>query len=140
MANKTNSVEVLGTENANEATGMQLSNDNVKLNELKGYFEQFTAQETSVMRSLTADYLEMLENTTYNVICTGMTTFLTAEGEEREAAVLIDKENKTYINGGAVLVSSCKKLKDYPAFIRIITGTKVKSEKGKYLSMEVRTI
>jgi hypothetical protein len=140
MANKNTSVEVQGTESTNEVTSMQLSTDNLKLNELKGYFEQFSAQDTNVMRSLTADYLEMLENTTYNVICTGMTTFLTSEGEEREAVILIDKENKTYINGGAVLVSSCKKLKEYPAFIRIITGAKVKSEKGKYLSMEVRTI
>jgi hypothetical protein len=140
MANKNTSVEVLGTESTNEVTSMQLSTDNLKLNELKGYFEQFSAQDTNVMRSLTADYLEIVENTTYNLICNGMTTFLTSDGEEREAAILIDKDNKTYINGGAVLVSSCKKLKEYPAFIRIITGAKVKSEKGKYLSMEVRTI
>jgi hypothetical protein len=140
MANKNTSVEVQGTESTNEVTSMQLSTDNLKLNELKAYFEQFSAQDTNVMRSLTADYLEIVENTTYNLICNGMTTFLTSDGEEREAVILIDKENKTYINGGAVLVSSCKKLKEYPAFIRIITGAKVKSEKGKYLSMEVRTI
>jgi hypothetical protein len=140
MANKNTSVEVLGTESTTEVSSMQLSTDNLKLNELKNYFEQFSAQDTNVMRSLTADYLEIVENTTYNLICNGMTTFLTSDGEEREAAILIDKDNKTYINGGAVLVSSCKKLKEYPAFIRIITGAKVKSEKGKYLSMEVRTI
>jgi hypothetical protein len=140
MANKNTSVEVLGTESTTEVSSMQLSTDNLKLNELKNYFEQFSAQDTNVMRSLTADYLEIVENTTYNLICNGMTTFLTSDGEEREAVILIDKENKTYINGGAVLVSSCKKLKEYPAFIRIITGAKVKSEKGKYLSMEVRTI
>ena len=147
MANKKDSVEVLGTESANENTNLEVNSNNSlvtadaqKMAQLQNLFEMFEGQETGAMRSLTADYLEMKENSVYNFICSGMTTFLTSEGEQREAAILVDKENKTFINGGAVLVSSCKKLKEYPSLIRIITGDKVKSDKGKYLSMEIRTI
>jgi hypothetical protein len=148
MANKNKETEVQGTEISQE-TGLELTNQNEnslqsvdaeKLNNLLGLFQMFEEKAANEMRSLTSEYLKMEENKTYNFAFIGMTTFVTDEGEERPAATLLSKDNTQYIAGGAVLVSACKKIKEVPCFVRIITGSKVKTGAGSYLSMEVKPL
>jgi hypothetical protein len=146
MANKKEVVEVQGTEATNEATntdlqvsttGLQKSEHVEKFNQLTGYFSQFEEMEAQDLESKTSVYLELEENKVYNFIFTGLVPFVTSEGEERQAAALISKTNESFINGGAVLVSACRKIKNFPCFIRIVTKDKIKSDKGKYLAMDV---
>lgn len=111
-----------------------------RLAELQGMFDLFEEKATNEMRSLTAEYLKLQEKQVYNFVFTGLTTFVTDQGEEKEAAQLVDKANTLWISGAAVLVSACKKIKEVPAFVRIVTGDKVKSANGSYLSMEVKTL
>jgi hypothetical protein len=111
-----------------------------KLQELQEYFELFEAKDSQEMRSLTSEYLKLEENKVYNFVFTGMTTFTTDQGEEKEAAVLVDKANATFISGAAVLVNAFKKIKEVPSFVRIVTGSKQKGANGSYLAMEVKTL
>lgn len=129
-------------------TDLQVSNSNneltsldaTKLAQLQEYFEHFEAKDSAEMRSLTSEYLQLETRKVYNFVFTGMTTFITDQGEEKEAALLVAKDQTQFINGSAVLVSACKKIKEVPAFVRIVTGEKVKSANGSYLSMEVKTL
>jgi len=152
MANKNKVDETLGAEttqaentvieNTNtdlqvSTTGLQKSEHVEKFNQLTGYFDQFEQMEARDLESKTSEYLELAENQTYNFVFTGLVPFVTSEGEEREAASLVSKDGTNYINGGAVLVSACRKIKNTPCFVRIVTKQKIKSEKGKYLAMDV---
>jgi len=146
MANKNKVDETQGAETTTEETGLTTINENLvsidheKIQELQGLFQMFEEKETNEMASLTSEYLKIAENTTYNFIFVGMSTFTTDQGEERECARLVSKENQSFISGAAVLVSACKKITETPKFIRIITGGKTKTANGSYISMEVKSL
>jgi hypothetical protein len=146
MENKNKVAETQGAETTTQETGLQTVNENLvsidheKIQELQGLFKMFEQKETNEMASLTSEYLKMEENKSYSFIFVGMSTFTTDQGEERECARLISKENQSFISGAAVLVSACKKITKIPKFIKIITGGKTKTANGSYISMEVKSL
>lgn len=101
--------------------------------------KQFENVDESQMVGLTADYLEMKINTTYNMIFLGMTT-MNNNGKEIKAVELLDKNNKKYIHASTVLVNSLHKVTKMPCLVRIVTKDLVKSDAGKYLDMDVYVI
>jgi hypothetical protein len=100
----------------------------------------FANADESQLVGLTADYLELKENQTYNLIFTGFTTMKTDKGNEIKVAEFIDKDNKKYIHGSTVLVNSLSKVEKMPCLVRIVTKTKVKSSAGLYLDLDVLVI
>jgi uncharacterized protein (UPF0147 family) len=101
--------------------------------------KQFENVDESQMVGLTADYLEMKVNTTYNMIFLGMTT-MNNNGKEIKAVELLDKQNKKFIHASTVLVNSLNKVTKLPCLVRIVTKDLVKSDAGKYLDMDVYVI
>lgn len=138
--------EVQTVQLSDEQTALLSPENSGRLNQLFELFSHFETKSDGELKNLTSEYLELKENSKYDLIFTGMTTFKTVndDGEEteRSAAQLVDRSGKQYINGGAVLVNACRKIEKVPAFIRITTGQKVNSSNGggKYLQMDVRTI
>jgi len=131
---KQNTADVSAIEKAQE----NLLPQNVK-EQASDLLKQFEQVDETQMVGLTADYLEMKENQTYNFIFLGMTT-MTNNSKEIPAVELLDKNNKKFIHASTVLVNSLKKVTTLPCLVRIITKTLVKSEAGKYLDMDVLVI
>lgn len=101
--------------------------------------KQFENVDESQMVGLTADYLEMKINTTYNFIFLGMTT-MSNNGKEIKAVELLNKENKKFIHASTVLVNSLSKVTKMPCMVRIVTKDFVKADAGRYLDMDVYVI
>jgi hypothetical protein len=108
--------------------------------EAEAILSEFEKISSDGLTGLTQEYLELKQNTTYNLIFTGMSTFKSSEGKgDVEAVLLVDKSAKQYINGNTVLVNSLKRVTAMPCLVRIVTGDMIKSSNGnyKYLDMDV---
>ena len=98
----------------------------------------FSEVEIKDFIELSSSYLKFQENTRYNLVATGLTTFVDDNGEEKAAVSLMNDNKESLINANAVLVNSVKKLADsLPAGIVVLTGGKIKGANGSYLSMKV---
>lgn len=119
--------------------GLTLQNSKANAAEL---LKDFSSVSSAVLQTLTQEYLQLKENTTYNLVFTAMTNFKGEGGKEVEAVVLVDKDASTFINGSTVLVNSLKKVTSLPCLVRIVTGSLQKSSSGagKYLDMEIFVI
>lgn len=105
--------------------------------EILDAFEQVDAEK---LQGLTTEYLQLKEDTTYNMVFTAVTTFTGENGGSVKAVELVDKEGNKFINGNTVLVNSLSKVTDMPCLVRIVTGKKIKSSNvkgGQYLAMDV---
>lgn len=106
-------------------------------NELLTMFENV---DDSQLVSLTADYLEIKENTEYVFIFIGRNTMKNDKGLDVQVVELLDKNNKKFIHASTVLVSSLSKVTKMPCMVKIVTKGKVKSANGYYLDMDVLVI
>lgn len=100
-------------------------------------FEQVDSEK---LQGLTTEYLQLKEDTTYNMVFTAVTEFTGENGGSVRAVELVDKEGNKFINGNTVLVNSLSKVTDMPCLVRIVTGKKIKSSNvkgGQYLAMDV---
>jgi hypothetical protein len=99
----------------------------------------FSNVDVEQLQGMTQEYLQMKENTTYNMVFTGMTSFKGEKGGDVESVVLVDQNAKSFINGNTVLVGALRKVKQMPCLVRIVTHEYVKSSNGagKYLDMDV---
>lgn len=96
----------------------------------------FSKVDTSKLQTLTQEYLQMSENTEYNMIFIGRDVF-TGDRGEVNAVVLVDEDGKKWMNGNTVLVNSLSKVVNMPCLVKIVTGKKISGKKGTYLDMEV---
>lgn len=123
-------------EKANSAEE-NLSLDNYKATAAE-VINDFSTVDVSKLQGLTQEYLQLKENTTYNMVFKSMTTFKGEKGGEVPAVELVNEKRETFINGNTVLVNSLRKVQKMPCLVRIITGIKTKSANGgSYLDMEV---
>ena len=98
----------------------------------------FESTEQTNLVQINAEYAELKPNSVYNVIFTGMTTFKNREGKDVDAVEFIGKEGIKYISGLSVLVNACRRVKQMPCLIRIVTKNEVPSKQGgKYIDMNV---
>ena len=126
-------VNFAGVENSQD----NLTPQNVKEQAAK-LIGDFSSIPDSMLQSLTQDYLQLKENTRYDMVFTGMSSFKGDRGSEVESVLLIDENNKQYINGNTVLVNSLKsKVTHMPCFVRITTGEKLQGKNGLYMDMDV---
>jgi hypothetical protein len=134
MSNKKSAV----TEIANTETALEVAGNN----QIEAAFKNFEAVkelENSDLIELSSTYLSFAENSTYDLIATGFTTFTDEKGNEKEAVSLINEQKESLINANAVLVNSLKKIgaENLPCFVRINTLSKVKTANGSYMNMKV---
>jgi len=102
--------------------------------------EQFDKVPNAALQSVTSEYLTFDKNTMYNFVFMGFTDFTSDKGETVQAARLIGREGKEWINGNKVLTSALEKTTNIPCLVRIITKDEVKGKNGTYLSMDVAII
>lgn len=127
---------------ATEAQGAEIAIANENGNDLvetwANNIKAFSEVEIKDFIELSSSYLKFQENTRYNLVATGLTTFVDDNGEEKAAVSLMNENKESLINANAVLVNSVKKLADsLPAGIVVLTGGKIKGANGSYLSMKV---
>jgi len=128
-------------EKATEAQGAELAianNGNDLVETWANNIKAFSEVEIKDFIELSSSYLKFEENKRYNLVATGLTTFVDDNGEEKAAVSLMNENKESLINANAVLVNSVKKLADtLPAGIVVLTGGKIKGANGSYLSMKV---
>lgn len=133
-------------EQKKESDSLEKSNeaqDNLTLDNSKAIAAEFIADFSQIdvekLQGLTQEYLQLKENTTYNLVFTQRTTFKGDKGGEVPAVVLVNEKGESFINGNTVLVNSLSKVKQMPCLVRIVTGKLIKSASGagKYLDMEI---
>jgi len=125
---------------ATEAQGAEIAttNGNDLVETWANNIKAFAEVEIKDFIELSSSYLKFQENTRYNLVATGLTTFVDDNGEEKAAVSLMNENKESLINANAVLVNSVKKLADsLPAGIVVLTGGKIKGANGSYLSMKV---
>jgi len=134
------------TKEGGEISALEKSNDaqeNLDFQNAKASAKDILADFSSVtddmLQGLTANYLQMKETTTYNLVFTAMTKFKGDNGGEVDAVELVNEKGEKFINGNTVLVNSLRKVTIMPCLVRIVTGKLQKSGsgQGKYLDMEV---
>jgi hypothetical protein len=127
--------------NVTEAQGAEVAlanNGNDLVETWANNIKAFSEVEIKDFIELSSSYLKFQENTRYNLVATGLTTFVDDNGEEKAAVSLMNENKESLINANAVLVNSVKKLADsLPAGIVVLTGGKIKGANGSYLSMKV---
>jgi hypothetical protein len=105
----------------------------------KDILADFSQVTDEMLQGLTANYLQLKEGTTYNLVFSAMTKFRGDNGGEVDAVELVNQNGEKFINGNTVLVNSLRKVTVMPCLVRIVTGKLQKSGsgQGKYLDMEV---
>jgi hypothetical protein len=146
MAKQNNSVEATASANndlemaTNDAANAPALHDESLREQALMKLEMFSEKPKEELISLSGEYLKLQENTTYNFLFTGFTTFETKNGETKEAVKLSNRD-KNYINGAAVLVSTLKRKVDANANVlipvRVITKGSKTNAAGTYMEMEV---
>lgn len=66
-------------------------------------------------------------------------TMMEKDGKQIEVAQLRNRDGESFINGDKVLVSACKRLGQLPMFIRVTYRKDIKSDKGTYKDLSVKT-
>lgn len=128
--------ELSALEKAN-ATEIDRTTVQATANDILDAFENVSNEQ---LQGLTIEYLQLKEETTYNMVFTAVTEFRGENGGKVPAVELVDKEGNKFINGNTVLVNSLSKVTDMPCLVRIVTGKKIKSANvkgGQYLAMDV---
>jgi hypothetical protein len=108
-------------------------------------FEILEKAPDEAMNTINGQYLELELGKTYNVVLEGFDTIsvtdkFTKTKKDVEVVKLRDRNNQLLLCGAATVVSSCKRVEQLPAWIRIIVADKKKKgDGGDYYDTTVKT-
>lgn len=101
-------------------------------------FKIIEGADKSSLKDVSRQYFKFEEKGEYIFLFTGFSKF-SKDGQEVEVVELTDKDGNDYVNGDVMLVGACKRLTQVPAFMYIKYVEDIRSPKGSYKKLIVKT-
>lgn len=102
-------------------------------------FEMLDNAPDAVLVSVSQDYFTFEKKDTPVSFVVEKIGTTTMQGKEVEVVYLRTKDGQSYVNGDKVLVSSCKRLNQLPAWIKVTYTGDTKTSVGSYKNLTVKT-